>query len=186
MSLPAVEKFIRFQLEEMSSRNEHHEFEEVAVRIARRRISTNILIATGPVSAGGDQQRDAESYYTRIPDELPHSAGFAAAASTAPVVVACTTQKDRLREKVLADLDGICSTGAAPVERVAYFSIHPIPAAQSHDLQATAREKYSVGLDIFSGDDLSTMLAEPDLPPWRCATNCWKSTGPTWTGTRRR
>ena len=164
-SLPATEKFIRFQLEEMSSRNEHHEFEEVAVRIARRRISTNILIASGPVSAGGDHQRDAESYYTRIPDELPHSAGFATAASTAPVVIACTTQKDRLKEKVLADLDGICSTNAAPVERIAYFSIHPIPAAQTHDLQAAARENYSVGLDIFSGDDLSTMLAEPDL--------CW-------------
>jgi hypothetical protein len=35
-------------------------------RVAHKRISSNILIATGPVSAGGDQQRDAESFHTRI------------------------------------------------------------------------------------------------------------------------
>jgi hypothetical protein len=63
-------------LNELASRNEHHRFEEIATRVARKRISSNILIATGPVSSGGDQQRDAETYTTRIPDELPHSAGL--------------------------------------------------------------------------------------------------------------
>jgi hypothetical protein len=89
-SVLEAEAFLRYRLDEMASRNEHHRFEEIAARVARRRISVNILIATGPVSAGGDQQRDAESYTTRIPNELPHSAGFAAAASTDPVVIACT------------------------------------------------------------------------------------------------
>lgn len=81
--IPQTEAFIQFRLDQMSSRNEHHEFEEVATRIARKRISANILIATGPVSSGGDQQRDAETYTTRIPDKLPHAAGFSASSPRA-------------------------------------------------------------------------------------------------------
>lgn len=162
-SLPAAESYIRFQLDQMSARNEHHKFEDIAVRIARRRISSNILLATGPVSAGGDQKRDAESYYTRVPEELPHSTTTAAPASTNPIVIACTTQKDDLKGKVLADLKGVCSPDAAPVDHVTFFSIHPIPVATAHDLQKTARDDYSVSLDVFSGDQIATLLAEPDL-----------------------
>ena len=102
--IPEAEAYIRFRLNELSSRNEHHRFEEIATRVAQKRISSNILIATGPVSSGGDQQRDAETFITRLPNELPHSAGFAAAASTSPVVVACTIQSGNLKQKVLSDL----------------------------------------------------------------------------------
>lgn len=162
-SIPEAEAYIRFRLDEMSSRNEHHRFEEIATRVAQKRISSNILIATGPVSAGGDQQRDAESFTTRLPDELPHSAGFAAAASTSPVVVACTVQNRGLKQKVLDDLAGICVEDAAPVTHVAFFSVHPISEGITHDLQQTAREKYGVTLDIFCGGDIATFLAQPDL-----------------------
>lgn len=158
-----AEAFINYRLHGLSERNEHHEFEKIATRIARKRLSANILIANGPVSAGGDQQRDAESYTTRIPDELPHSAGFAAAASTSPIVVACTVQSTGLKAKVLADLAGICALDAAPVEVVAVYSAISIPEATVHDLQKTARETYSVTLDIYSGEKISTILAEPDL-----------------------
>lgn len=161
--IPEVEAFINFKLSEMSSRNEHHEFEEIATRIARRRITANILIATGPVSSGGDQQRDAESYTTRIPDELPHSAGFSASASTSPVVVACTVQRDALRKKVLDDLAGICAEDAEQVDHVAFFSVHPISEGVTHELKKTVREAYGVILDVFCGTDIATMLAEPDL-----------------------
>ena len=115
------------------------------------------------MSSGGDQQRDAESFTTRLPNELPHSAGFAAAASTAPVVVACTVQQEGLKQKVLADLAGICAQNAAPVEHVAFFSAHPISEGVTHDLQQTAREKYGVTLNIFCGGDIATFLAQPDL-----------------------
>lgn len=121
-SILETEAFIRFRLLEMSSLNEHHRFEEIATRVAQKRISANVLIATGPVSSAGDQGRDAESFITHIPDELPHSAGFAAAASTAPVVVACTLQRGGLKQKVLEDLACICHKDAASVEHVAFFS----------------------------------------------------------------
>lgn len=51
--IPEVEAFIDYKLTEMASRNEPHEFEEIATRIARKRISSNILVANGPVSAVG-------------------------------------------------------------------------------------------------------------------------------------
>ncbi|GAA2051785.1 hypothetical protein [Leifsonia soli] len=160
---PELESFIAFRLGQLSERNEHHKFEEIATRIARKRISSNILVSNGPVSAGGDQQRDGESYTTRIPDEFPNAAGFAASASTSPVVIACTVQRTGLRAKVLADLEGICGPGAAPVDIVAFFSVSSIPEATSHDLQRIARDQYGVTLDIFSGAKIATLLAEPDL-----------------------
>ena len=161
--IPEAESYIDYRLRALSERNEHHQFEVIATRIARRRISANILVANGPVSAAGDQQRDAESYTTRIPDELPHSAGFAASASTSPVVLACTVQVSGLRAKVLADLEGICAVSAAPVELVAFFSVHNIPEGTTHELQRIARENYGVTLDVYSGLKVSTLLAERDL-----------------------
>ena len=158
-----AEGYIQFRLSELSSRNEHHRFEEIATRIARKRISANILVATGPVSSGGDQGRDGETYTTRIPDELPHSAGFSASASTAPVVLACTVQNQKLKQKVLEDLAAICSPDADPVAHVAYFSVHAISEGITHELKRIAREKYRIGLDIFCGADIATFLSEPDL-----------------------
>lgn len=163
LTIPAAEAFIRFQLDQLSSRNEHHTFEAIAARIARRRVSTNILLAGGPVSAGGDQQRDAESYTTRIPDDLPYSSGFAATASSEPVVLACTTQKANLKAKIESDLSGIVVKSSEKVSRVAYFSVASVPSGARHKLQEHARTKHEVELSIFAGDDLSTLLAEPDL-----------------------
>ena len=84
--IPEAEAYIRFRLDELSSRNEHHRFEEIATRVAQKRISSNILIATGPVSSGGDQQRDAETFTTRLPSELPHSVHIALGGSRCSVV----------------------------------------------------------------------------------------------------
>lgn len=160
---PQAEAFIRFRILEMTERNEHHRFEEIATLVAQKRVSSNILIATGPVSSKGDQQRDAETFKTRLPDELPHSAGFAAAASTAPWVVACTLQETKLKQKVLDDLAGICATDAARVEHVAYFSAHAISEGITHELQKAARETHEVSLDIFCAADLARFLAQDDL-----------------------
>jgi len=161
--VPELEAYISFRLGQLSERNEHHTFETIATRIARKRISANILVANGPVSAGGDQQRDAESYTTRIPEELPNAAGFSASASTAPVVVACTIQKTALKKKILDDLAGICADDAAPVELVAFFSVHSIPEAITHEVQEIARTTYGVTLDVYSGMKVATILAEPEL-----------------------
>ena len=157
-----AEKYIRFQLEHLTAQNEHHTFEEICYRIAKRRLSSNILPATGPVSAGGDQGRDAETYYTRLPEELPGTAGFVGRATTEPLVMACSVQKDRLEEKVRGDLNSICGKGGT-VKAVAFFAVQEIPVAARHRLQEQARETHGVTLEIFDGHAVSHMLAEADL-----------------------
>jgi len=157
-----AEKYIRFQLEHLTAQNEHHTFEEICYRIAKRRLSSNILPATGPVSAGGDQGRDAETYYTRLPEELPGTAGFVGRATTEPLVMACSVQKDRLEEKVRGDLNSICRKGGK-VNAVAFFAVQEIPVAARHRLQEHARERHGMTLEIFDGHAISHMLAEADL-----------------------
>ncbi len=138
-------------------RNEHHAFEDVCVRVAKRRVSSNIRLATGPVGAGGDQGRDGESYYTRLPEELPGAGGFVGAASTVPVVVACTAQRSGIGAKIRADLRSIVT--GEPVQRVAYFTVADVSSAEQHNLQRQARETHGIELDIFDGQTLAALLA---------------------------
>lgn len=162
---PAAEKYILFQLDQMSPQNEHHRFEELSYRVARRRVSSNVKLASGPVSAGGDQGRDAETFMTWLPEQLPHAQGFVASASANPVVVACTLQKTDLARKVKEDVAKICDAAPAtePVEAVLFCCVTIVPVGRQHDLQEWARTTYGVKLEIFDGQVLSKMLAEFDL-----------------------
>lgn len=152
-----LETFIRFQLEQLATRNAHHTFERLAVRIARARIAPNILLANGPVAAGGDQGRDAESFGTGVDESL------AAGGSNGSVVVACTTQSRDLPSKVVADVASICRAGVRPVGKVAFFSVNSIPVSAVHRLQRRAMDEFNVELDIISGDQIAVMLADQDL-----------------------
>ena len=58
--LEAVKFTIRFGLNQLSPKNAHHTFERLCFELTKRRICSNVLPATGPVSAGGDQGRDFE------------------------------------------------------------------------------------------------------------------------------
>ena len=157
MTSPAdAERYIRFQLEQLTVHNEHHAFEDICVRVAKRRVSSNLRLATGPVSGGGDQGRDGESYYTRLPEELPGAGGFVGAASTVPVVVACTAQKSGIEAKIRADLTTIAK--GEPVERVAYFTVADVNTAIQHNLKRQARDNHGVGLDVFDGQVLARNL----------------------------
>ena len=46
--------------------NKHHEFEHLARWFVRIRICDNVMLATLPVGAGGDQGRDFETYRTYL------------------------------------------------------------------------------------------------------------------------
>ncbi|MEV6948238.1 hypothetical protein AB0N07_41205 [Streptomyces sp. NPDC051172] len=157
-----TERYIQFLLVHLAGRNEHHVFEQIVFQIALRRLSSNIVPATGPVSAGGDQGRDAESYYTSLPHELPGAGGFIGRATTEPLVVAASVQKQPLDGKVREDLKSICSRGE-PVARVAFFAAHEIPVAARHRLQEHARDAYNVSLDIFDGQAVAQLLTQGDL-----------------------
>lgn len=160
-----TEAFIAFALQQLSVRNKHHEFEQICFRCAKARISSNIRVATGPVSAGGDQGRDGETFATDLPieSELGASTRFVENASLEPWVMACTLQKNGLRAKVLDDLEAITADIAQPVARVLYFSVHDISAGHRHELERAARDDRGVELQLFTSADVKVWLAETDL-----------------------
>ncbi|MFD5858714.1 hypothetical protein [Streptomyces chartreusis] len=159
---PQLQQYIRFGLDTLGERNAHHEFETLSLAVARRRIASNLMPATGPVSAGGDQGRDGESYFTNVTREIPGASAFARLASDETIVLACTIQRSRVADKIRRDIASICSTGTT-VHRIAYFTVAPVPVRARHDLQADAQSDFQVALDIFDSHWLAQELAEPDL-----------------------
>ena len=64
-----VAVLIGYALSQLSVQNAHHEFEHLCRHITRRRIASNIIPSTGPVSAGGDAGADFETISVSEP---PH------------------------------------------------------------------------------------------------------------------
>jgi hypothetical protein len=153
---------IRFYLESLGESNAHHPFEQLCLGLTRRRIASNVMPATGPVAAGGDDGRDGESYWSSLASELPDTSLFTALATHENVVIAVTTQRNDIPSKIRNDLAKIC-TDSAPVDRVIYFTVTPVVISKRHELQKLARDTYSVALDIWDAQAIADELAAHDL-----------------------
>lgn len=153
---------VRFHLGTLGETNAHHPFEQLCLGLTRRRIVSNVIPATGPVSAGGDGGRDAESFWSGLAKELPDTSLFTALATEDAVVLAVTAQLASVPSKIRSDLSKICGQGE-PVDRVIYFTIVPIDTAKRHELQAHAREQHAVGLEIWDVQAIANEIASPDL-----------------------
>lgn len=117
--------------------------------------------ATGPVSAGGDDGRDAESYWSTLADELPNTSLFTSLSTSDSLVMAATIQKTGVPAKIRSDLAEIC--GGPPVDRVIFFTVEPVAVAKRHELQSFARETYAVELEILDAQAIAEELASHDL-----------------------
>jgi hypothetical protein len=153
---------IRFHLESLAETNAHHPFEQLCLGLTRRRIVSNVMPATGPVSAGGDAGRDAESFWTVLANELPGTSLFTALATDDAVVIAVTAQRDDVPTKIRVDLAKICGQGE-PVDRVVYFTVMPVDTAKRHRLIKHANDQHSVKLTIWDAQAIATEIASPDL-----------------------
>ncbi|MEO9246184.1 hypothetical protein ABDK96_00610 [Citricoccus nitrophenolicus] len=153
---------IRFHLETLGETNAHHPFEQLCLGLTRRRIVSNVMPATGPVSAGGDGGRDAESYWSTLAKELPDTSLFTALATEDAVVLAVTAQRDNVPSKIRSDLSKICGKGE-PVDRVIFFTVAPVDTAKRHELEAHARKQYSVALEIWDAQAIAIEIASDDL-----------------------
>ncbi len=157
-----IEQQIRFALTDLTSRNAAHPFEELCRHFAQARLVSNVLPATGPVSSGGDQGRDFETFRTFLREELgPHGA-FLGLVSDGPVAFACTLQQDDVAGKLRSDVTKILSTGTE-VAFVYAFCTAPMPVAKRHKLQGEIRDKHGVDIEIFDQHALAAQLAKPDL-----------------------
>lgn len=156
-----LSRVIRFHLNELGSLNAHHDFEHLARHIARARLYSNILPATGPVSAGGDGGRDFESFRTNLPFPLTANSPFLAEASGArEVVFACSLEK-RIEPKIRKDLRSIVEGGS--VDEIVYFCEADFPIGRRRRLKAWAQDNHNVELRIFDGQAIAEWLADRDL-----------------------
>jgi hypothetical protein len=130
-------RVIRFALDEMSRENGHHAFENLCRELARARVVSNILPATGPVAGRGDQGRDFETFRTYLASGLRFSQGFIGLASADAVVFACTLQRSDVEAKVKDDLRSICTQGT-PVQSVYFLCTEPVNVRVRHDLKSWA------------------------------------------------
>ncbi len=152
---------IRFALEQLSERNAHHEWEHLCRHLARQRICANILPATGPVQAGGDQGRDFETFRTYLARSPLGGHSFVGLISEKPLAFACTLEKT-VASKVRRDVTTIMSSGT-PVEGVYVFCTSDLPVAKRHELQKWACKEYDVSLEIIDGAAVAEWLSDRDL-----------------------
>lgn len=155
-----VKQQIKYSLDNLRAKNAFHDFETICRHFSRKRLGLNIQPATGPVSAGGDQGRDFESY--TIIHEVQNVVGKDKAVITKRAAFACTIQSDNLSTKIKNDVKTIIEKGR-PIEIIYFFSVKDIDISKRHRLQKWAFDEYNIELEIFDGEALSEELASNDL-----------------------
>jgi hypothetical protein len=161
-SVEEIRSQLRFFLNELGVRNEHHTFERLCREFTRHRICKNVVPATGPVSAGGDQGRDFETFRSYLQACGLEANGFIGESSGALLAFACSVQRENLRHKILTDLEKISRGGHRP-ERVYFFLTSDLTAADRHKAQDEGRERFGLDIDIIDRQALSEHLSELDL-----------------------
>ena len=153
-----IAKIVSYALAELSSDNAHHEFEHLCRHIARRRICSNILPATGPVSGGGDSGADFESLPVCIESR---SSRYWQMTSVSKVLFACSLNRN-LKKKVASDI-AAAAKYPEPVDTLYFFYNRPVKIADRNKLKAAAMEQHGIKLEIIDAKAIAEFLADPEL-----------------------
>jgi hypothetical protein len=152
-----VADYIKFQLSELGGTNGHHDFEQLCFQLTKKRIYPNIIPSTGPVSAGGDQGSDFETFEVGSGGISP----YFGAASGGKVVFACSLEKN-YKLKIKADV--VLIAKAQPLAKsVKFFSNGAVPVGIRHKLQEYAKTSHGIDLEVFDSLAVSTLLADPEV-----------------------
>ena len=157
----AVEEQVRFALSQLPAQNAHHDFEHICRHLTQQFICSNVLPATGPVSAGGDQGRDFETFRTYLRDELGPHGGFLGLVNEGTVAFICTTQADNLPSKLKRDIERVCASGHAVYE-IRAFTLASVPVGTRHRLQSEIQSSYGVRLEFHDAESIASLLARTD------------------------
>ena len=156
-----IENQVHFALSQIPAQNAHHTFEHICRYLTQQFICSNILPATGPVSAGGDQGRDFETFRTYLRKELgPHGA-FLGLVSEGTVTFICTTQANGLHAKLRQDIEKVCASGH-PVHEIRAFTLASVSAGIRHQLETETQQSYGVRLEFHDAESIANLLARPD------------------------
>lgn len=154
---------LRFGIEQLSERNAQHEWEHLCRHFARMRICSNLLPATGPVQAGGDQGRDFETFRTYLGRSPLKGRSFVGLISEKPLAFACTLEAKRgLASKVRRDVETICSSGTS-IEGIYMFCSRDLDISKRHQLQEWALGTYNIVLEILDGAAIAELLCNREL-----------------------
>ena len=161
MANPAeVATQIRFALSQMPVENAHHAFEQLCRHLTKQFICSNVLPATGPVSAGGDQGRDFETFRSYLRDELGPTGAFLGLVSEETIAFVCTTQSENLTGKLRSDIEKVCSSGH-PVHEIRAFTLASVPVGARHALETETQETHNVRLELHDAESIADLLARP-------------------------
>jgi len=154
-------QYVRFALSQLAGRNGHHEFEQLCFQLARKRIYSNVIPATGPVSAGGDQGADFETYQVGEVMPVGTKSPFFGRVSREKVVFACSIEKN-VQKKIKEDLSAAAEFPER-VERLVFLTNGDVPVGRRHKLQEFARQTHGISLEVFDSRAISEWLTEPEL-----------------------
>lgn len=129
---------IRFALAQLRSSNDHYVFERLCRHLARATIATNILPATGPVGAGGDQGRDFETYRSLLPGHVGSIGQEFGLHDGGDIAFLCTLRQEGVTTKILGDVTKVFEQGFEPSLVVAYCEKDVSRGGQTRD-RATGR-----------------------------------------------
>ena len=156
-----VSAYIKFQLNQLSVNNAHHGFEDLCFHLTQARICSNILPATGPVSAGGDQGRDFETFETDLESSPINNSTFIGLKSDKRIAFSCSTSKDIIN-KIKRDVKSILSH-ELPCDKIVYFCTENIVVSKRHELKEWVKKNYSIPIEIFDGNAIVNLLVEREL-----------------------
>lgn len=163
MTIQEVRTQIRFHLDQLKVQNKHHHFEDMTREFTRQRICRNILPATGPVGAGGDQGRDFETYTTYLDEKLviEDTELFEGVSKDGNIYFACSLTV-KIAPKIKSDIKSIFSH-TQEKRPINYFCVEDISIAKRNELKEWCRNEYETELQIFDGQGLSENLSDPDI-----------------------
>ncbi len=161
-NIPQVISQIRFQIEQLASGNAHHNFEHLCRHLVRTRICSNIIPATGPVSAGGDQGADFESFSTYITGDISSNSAFTAKIKNKSIAFSCSIQRTNIILKIKSDVKKLMESGLA-FDEIYYFAGSDIQISHIHDLKKWAKDEYNVKLEIHDAQSISELLADREI-----------------------
>jgi hypothetical protein len=72
------------------------------------------------------------------------------------------TPKEQLKSKIKADI-AVIMNGGTPVAGIHFFCSENLAVAHRHEVQEWARNEHRVHLDIYDGQAIAELLAEPDV-----------------------
>jgi tetratricopeptide (TPR) repeat protein len=152
---------IRFNLSELKAQNGHHDFEHLCRYLARLRVYSNVLPATGPVGAGGDGGRDFETFIASVSRHSTAGSTFAQRTSGSRKVAFGCSLQEAIEPKIRADVTTI-TAGEGEVDEIIYFCEPNVPIAKRQALQSWAKSERNVELQVFDGQAIAELLSDRD------------------------